>query len=447
MNKDLTVGKPSQVLWQFCLPMFGSIIFQQLYNIADSLVAGKFIGENALAAVGNSYEITLIFIAFAFGCNIGCSVIVSRYFGAKDYDEMKTSVYTSLIGSAVLCAVLMLIGLVGCHSLLELINTPEEILADSSLYLDIYVLGLPFMFFYNIATGIFSALGDSKTPFYFLAVSSLSNIGVDILFVAGFKMGVAGVAWATFLCQSVSCVLAVTAVARRLAGIPVAGKIPIFSGKLLGSIAAIAVPSILQQSFVSVGNIIIQSVVNSFGASVIAGFAAATKLNNVLISSLTTLGSGISNYASQNLGAGKNERVKAGFGAGVRLLGSICLCFTALYLLAGRQLLMLFMNSPTGEAINTGLTFLQTIAPFYLLLAFKLTSDGLMRGCGMMGRFMATTLSDLFLRVVLAILFSRWLGVNGIWLSWPVGWFVGTVLSVVFYRTSIYRQAEEKTTL
>ena len=143
MNKDLTVGKPSQVLWQFCLPMFGSIIFQQLYNIADSLVAGKFIGENALAAVGNSYEITLIFIAFAFGCNIGCSVIVSRYFGAKDYDEMKTSVYTSLIGSAVLCAVLMLIGLVGCHSLLELINTPEEILADSSLYLDIYVLGLP----------------------------------------------------------------------------------------------------------------------------------------------------------------------------------------------------------------------------------------------------------------------------------------------------------------
>jgi len=447
MNKDLTVGSPSKVLWQFCLPMFGSIIFQQLYNIADSLVAGKFIGENALAAVGNSYEITLIFIAFAFGCNIGCSVIVSRYFGAKEYDDMKTSVYTALIGSAVLCAVLMVFGLLGCRSLLELINTPEEILADSALYLDIYVLGLPFMFFYNIATGIFSALGDSKTPFYFLAVSSLSNIGVDILFVAGFHMGVAGVAWATFLCQGVSCMLSLWVVARRVRAVPSEGERVWFSWKMLGQIAVVAIPSILQQSFVSVGNIIIQSVVNSFGASVIAGFAAATKLNNVLISSLTTLGSGISNYASQNLGAGKNERVKAGFGAGVRLLGSICLCFTALYLLAGRQLLMLFMNSPTGEAINTGLTFLQTIAPFYLLLAFKLTSDGLMRGCGMMGRFMATTLSDLFLRVVLAMLFSRWLGVNGIWLSWPVGWFVGTLLSMVFYRTSIYRQAEEKTTL
>ena len=309
----------------------------------------------------------------------------------------------------VLCGALMAVGLLGCRSLLVLIHTPAELMADSAEYLDIYALGLPFLFLYNVATGIFTALGDSRTPFLFLAGSSTANIAVDVLFVAAFDLGVAGVAWATFLCQGVSCVLSLWVVARRVRAV--------------------------------------QSVVNSFGASVIAGFAAATKLNNVLISSLTTLGSGISNYASQNLGAGKNERVKAGFGAGVRLLGSICLCFTALYLLAGRQLLMLFMNSPTGEAINTGLTFLQTIAPFYLLLAFKLTSDGLMRGCGMMGRFMATTLSDLFLRVVLAMLFSRWLGVNGIWLSWPVGWFVGTVLSMVFYRTSIYRQAEEKTTL
>ena len=241
MNKDLTVGKPSQVLWQFCLPMFGSIIFQQLYNIADSLVAGKFIGENALAAVGNSYEITLIFIAFAFGCNIGCSVIVSRYFGAKEYREMKTSVYTSLIGSAVLCAVLMGIGLFGCDALLELINTPEEILADSALYLDIYVLGLPFMFFYNIATGIFSALGDSKTPFYFLAVSSLSNIGVDILFVAGFKMGIAGVAWATFLCQGVSCVLAMVVVFRRIRAFRTEGHVQLFSWNMLGKVAVVGV--------------------------------------------------------------------------------------------------------------------------------------------------------------------------------------------------------------
>ena len=163
---------------------------------------------------------------------------------------MKTSVYTALIGSAVLCAVLMVFGLVGCNGLLELINTPEEIFADSALYLDIYVLGLPFMFFYNIATGIFSALGDSKTPFYFLAVSSLSNIGVDILFVAGFRMGVAGVAWATFLCQGVSCVLAMVVVFRRMKAVKTTRKTVWFSWNMLGKIAVVAVPSILQQSFV-----------------------------------------------------------------------------------------------------------------------------------------------------------------------------------------------------
>lgn len=146
MNKDLTIGKPSTVLWKFCLPLFGSIIFQQLYNIADSFVAGKFINNDALAAVGNSYEITLIFIAFAFGCNIGCSVIVSQLFGAKKYEELKTAVYTTLIASGALCTVLMLIGGVFCGNLLHLINTPENIFSDSKLYLDIYIWGLPFVF-------------------------------------------------------------------------------------------------------------------------------------------------------------------------------------------------------------------------------------------------------------------------------------------------------------
>ena len=229
MNKDLTAGKPEKVLWQFCLPLFGSIIFQQLYNIADSFVAGKFISDNALAAVGNSYEITLIFIAFAFGCNIACSVIAALFFGAKQYEELKTAVYTALIASSAVCILLMLVGMLCSDGLLRLIKTPEEVFADSKLYLDIYIYGLPFVFLYNVATGIFSALGDSKTPFIFLACSSTSNIAVDILFVTAFDMGVAGVAWATFLCQGVSCVLALVVVFRRFAKIPTSGKVAVFS--------------------------------------------------------------------------------------------------------------------------------------------------------------------------------------------------------------------------
>lgn len=435
MNKDLTSGKPSSVLWKFCLPLFGSIIFQQLYNIADSFVAGKFIGNDALAAVGNSYEITLIFIAFAFGCNIGCSVVVSNFFGAKKYGEMKTSVYTSLIAGGVLCGVLMLFGSIFCGGLLRLINTPENIFADSKLYLDIYIYGLPFVFFYNIATGIFSALGDSKTPFVFLACSSVANIGMDILFVAAFKIGVAGVAWATFLCQGVSCVLAVLFVVLRLKKIGAGEKTKLFSFAILGKVAVIAVPSILQQSFISVGNIVIQSVINTFGSEVMAGYSAAVKLNNMVVTSLTTLGNGISNYTAQNMGAGKHARVKQGFRAGLAIVWIICVPVCALYLIAGKYLMYAFLDDVSGAALKTGLTFLRVISPFYFVIAAKLVADGVLRGSGMMKQFMIATFTDLILRVALAeVLALTPLGTTGIWMAWPCGWCVSAVLSIIFYR-------------
>lgn len=434
MNKDLTVGKPESVLWKFCLPLFASIIFQQLYNIADSLVAGKFIGENALAAVGNSYEITLIFIAFAFGCNIGCSVIVSQFFGAKDYKNMKTSVYTAMISTAVLCAVLMLFGVLFCGNLLKLIKTPSAILNDSKLYLDIYIYGLPFMFFYNMATGIFSALGDSKTPFIFLVVSSVTNIFVDIIFVKAFNMGIAGVAWATFICQGISTVLAVIVVFLRLSKIKVLQRCPVFSFIILVKLLKIAIPSILQQSFISIGNIIIQSVINEFGAGTIAGYSAAVKLNNLVITSFTTLANGISNFTAQNLGAGKSERIRDGFKAGLKMVWIISIPLVLLYFFAGKQLLYLFLDNPTNTAIHTGIMFLCILSPFYFVVSTKLVADGILRGAGLMSRFMITTFTDLILRVVLAIILSKQFGSTGIWCAWPIGWSIATTLSVIFYK-------------
>lgn len=434
MNKDLTVGKPQTVLWKFCMPLFGSIIFQQLYNIADSLVAGKFIGENALAAVGNSYEITLIFIAFAFGCNMGCSVVVSKLFGARNYKEMKTAVYTACIFSGFVCVLLMLIGITGSGMLLRLIRTPEEVFADSKLYLDIYAWGLPFVFFYNITTGIFSALGDSKTPFYFLAISSMSNIAVDIWFVKAFHMGVAGVAWATFLCQGISCILAMIVVFKRLAKIEEKEKAPLFDLQLLKQIVVIAIPSTLQQSFISIGNIMIQSIINGFGAPVMAGYSAAVKLNNLVITSFTTLGNGISNYTAQNLGAMKLERIKQGFGVGIKLVWMLSLPLFLLYFFSGKIVLKLFMDNPTELAMHTGIIYLKILSPFYFVVSAKLVADGILRGAGMMSKFMIATFTDLILRVLLAFCFSRTaLGETGIWCAWPVGWCVATILSISFY--------------
>ena len=412
------------------------MLFQQLYNIADSLVAGKFIGSEALAAVGNSYEITLIFIAFAFGSNMGSSVVVSQYFGAGRKKEMKSAITTTFISAAVLSILLTAIGLLLTDPLLEAINTPPDLMAMSAEYLDIYIYGLIFLFLYNISTGIFTAMGDSRTPFIFLAFSSTANIGMDILFVTAFGMGVDGVAWATFICQGISSILAFCALIRRLGSVGENDeKAPLFSFRILRQITLIAVPSILQQSFVSVGNILIQSVVNSFGASVMAGYAAAIKLNNMVITSISTIGNGISSFGAQNFGAGRIDRVKEGRKEGLLMGGIFSIASSILFITLGRFILLLFMNSEATAAHQEGMRFLMIVSPFYLIVMVKLITDAILRGARDMLPFMIATFSDLILRVVLAFILSAVLGSVGIWLSWPIGWAVGTLISVSFYRS------------
>ena len=359
---------------------------------------------------------------------------------------MKTAVYTTLIAGGVLCLALMIAGLIFSRDLLEIINTPDNIMVPSEQYLIIYIWSLPFVFFYNIATGIFSALGDSRTPFIFLAVSSVSNIAVDILFVTAFNMGVAGVAWATLICQGVSCVLAVTVVFKRFSKIRTDEKATVFSRKLLGKIAAVAVPSILQQSFISVGNIIIQGIINSFGSGVTAGYAASVKLNNLVITSFTTLGNGVSNFTAQNIGAGKPHRVYEGFKAGIKLVWVICIPIVALYLFAGRHLVYLFLDKPTDTAMTVGVRFLQIVSPFYFIASLKLISDGVLRGAQLMKQFMSATFTDLILRVVLAKVLSSFWGTTGIWAAWPIGWTVAMVMSVVLCRREMNFSGMKKNT-
>ncbi len=434
MIKDLTEGSPKKVLWQFTIPMFVSVIFQQLYNIADSIIAGQFAGEDALAAVGASYPITMIFMAIAVGSNIGCSVVISNLFGAKRYKEMKTAVYTTLLTAFGLSLVLTAAGLLGTKALMVMIRTPENIFADGALYLGIYIGGFTFLFLYNVATGIFSALGDSKTPLYFLIVSSLGNILLDYIFVARFHWGVAGVAWATFVAQGIACILALLTMKKRLGLIQTEGKTVLFSWGMLRRISQIAIPSILQQSFVSVGNIFIQGLVNSYGSSVIAGYSAAVKLNTFAITSFTTLGNGISNFTAQNLGAGKGKRIKEGFRAGLQLTMMIVVVFFAAFFLFSQGMIRLFMGEESTMALSTGVVFLKIVSPFYFVISVKLLADGVLRGAGAMKQFMASTFTDLVLRVVLAFVLSGWFASTGIWLSWPVGWSVAAVLSVVFYK-------------
>lgn len=440
MIKDLTEGKPETVLWKFSIPMFISVIFQQMYNIADSVIAGKFAGEDALAAVGASYPITMIFMAIAVGSNIGCSVVISQLFGGKRYKEMKTAISTTFLASAVISVILTIAGIAGSGSLMRMIQTPENIFADGNLYLRIYIGGFLFLFLYNVCTGIFQSLGDSKTPLYFLIGSSIGNIVLDIWFVAGFHMGVAGVAWATFIAQGIACVLACVTLFKRVRKIETSGERVIYSNSMLLKISKIALPSILQQSFISIGNIFIQGLINGFGSSVIAGYSAAVKLNTFTITSFTTLANGVSGFTAQNIGAGKSERVKKGFRGGVIMGFGIAVIFFTAFFFFGNAMIRLFMSEESKLAVETGVSFLKIVSPFYFIILLKLMCDGVLRGAGAMREFMTATFTDLILRVVLAFVLSGKFGTTGIWVSWPIGWVIATVLSVAYYVSGRWKK-------
>ena len=430
---DLTNGKPYRVLLRYILPLFLSVVFQQIYNIADSIVAGKFIGEAALAAVGNSYEITLVLLAFAFGCNMGASIVTAKNFGAKNFTEMKSAINTSLLLTLGVVAVLTGIGFATARPLLSLVQTPAEIMADSLAYLYIYLAGLIFLFFYNVSTGIFAALGDSVTPFIFLVISSVANVLMDILFVAVFKMGVAGVAWATFICQGVSAIAAFLTLRLRLAKIKTEEKPRLFSKGACKDFLLVGVPSTLQQSFISVGNIALQGLINGFGTATIAGYAAAVKFNNFAVTSMHQVGNGVSNFTAQNLAAGKESRVREGFWRGLMIALGIAVLFFSVYFFFNRQIMLLFLNPESTEAISVGHDFMTIITPFYVVVAAKLVADGVLRGSERMGLFMVATFTDLALRVGLAfVLASTYLGSKGIWWAWPIGWGVAAVMSLLF---------------
>ncbi len=435
MVKDMTKGAVTPILLKFSLPLLLSVVFQQMYNISDSIIAGQFIDKLALAAIGASYPITMIFLSIGTGMNVGCSVIISTLFGAKDYSKMKTAVFTSLISTSVLAIVLTAVGFFTSGLFLRLLGTDAEIMADSQTYLNIYVFGLLFLFIYNICTGIFTALGDSKTPLYFLIASSLGNIGLDLLFVAVFKLGVAGTAWATFLCQGICSVLAFVVLLRRVVAVK-SGKFKRFEWRTLGKIASLSVPSIFQQSFVSVGQLFIQSLVNSCGTDVVAGYASAIKLNTFAVTSFSTVGNSVSSFTAQNVGAGEYSRVKKGFKVGVLLAVGLAVMFSLCYVIFSGNLIYLFMDKGAADnaaAAEAGVHFLQVVAPFYFAVALKLSADAILRGGRRVAAFMITTFSDLILRVVFAFILCPSLGATGIWLSWPVGWTMSGIISLVFY--------------
>ncbi len=442
MKKEyLITEKPWKALIIFALPMIIGNLFQQFYTMVDSVVVGRFVSENALAAVGASYALTAVFISIAIGGGVGASVITSRYFGARDYTKMKLSIRTALTVFLVISLVLGIIGLIFSKQIMILLHTPFDVLDEAVVYLDIYFLGLPFLFMYNILSSMFNALGRSRIPLYLLIFSSLFNIGLDIFLVRKIGMGVAGVAWATLIAQGISAVFSFFILIREMKSYPAQEiRLPLFDKTECLSMAKVALPSILQQSTISIGMMLVQSVVNGFGAQVLAGFSATMRVESLCIVPFAAMGNVMSSYTAQNIGAGKLERVKEGYHTGYAIVAGFALFICLIIELSYHSVVELFLGEDASAlAWQTGIDYLRFIGWFFVLIGLKMITDGLLRGAGDMKMFTVANMVNLGIRVLASMALAPRFGVAVVWFVVPVGWLANYLISYAEYRTGKWK--------
>lgn len=433
LKGSMVTGNPTRALIAFTLPMVGGNLFQQFYNIVDSIIVGNVVGEDALAAVGASTAITMLFVMIAIGTGIGCSVVISQLFGANKLAEMKTAISTALLSILGFSIFLSLLGMFINKSILRLMGTPDNIFQDASAYLQIYFYGFVFLFLYNAFSAIFNALGDSTKPLLFLMFSSVLNIVLDLYFVAGLHMGVEGAAWATLISQAISAVLSFGFLMRKLKKIETE-SFEKYDAGMLKRMITVAIPTVIQQSIVSVGMLLIQSVVNRFGSTFLAGYTAAIKIDGIAITPMVAVGNAASTYVAQNMGAKKLERIGQGYRICLAMAAGIGLFIAVLLHFSGEQLVGLFMDSSTSRgAISIGAQYLSIVSLFYFVMGLMNVSNGILRGAADMKWFLACSLCNLAVRVILTYTLADVTG--GMIIMWanPIGWFVGLLIAVFRY--------------
>ena len=436
MEKEyLLRERPLRALFLFALPMIVGNLFQQFYTMADSMVVGRYVSENALAAVGASYSLTNVFICVAIGGGAGASVLTSRYFGAREYDRMKGSISTALLSFLAVSLVLAALGLSLGREFMILLKTPEDILNMAVVYLNMYFCGLPFLFMYNVLSSMFNALGRSRIPLYLLIFSSVFNIVLDIWMVRSLHLGIAGVAWATLIAQGISALVSFLIFLRELKSYPGTPKKLCSPGEL-SSMCRVALPSIFQQSTVSIGMMLVQSVVNSFGPQMLAGFSAGMRVESLCIVPMAALGNAMSSYTAQNLGSRQTGRVREGYHAALRLTAffAVFLCLSLEFFHA--PIIASFLGSDgTSLALETGSSYLRFIGFFFALIGLKMSTDGLLRGAADMKLFTLANLANLSLRVIFAVTMAPRFGIAMVWYAVPLGWLVNFLISFWEYRT------------
>ena len=430
----LVHDRPMKAILVFAIPMMLASFFQQIYTLADSIIVGRFIGEGALAAVGASTALVNVFIAVATSGATGASVITGRAFGAGRQSELKDGIVTCIVFFTALSVLLSVAGLVFCRRIMVALGTPADILDDSVLYLGIYFLGLPFLFLYNVLSSIFNSLGRSTIPLVLLVFSSLLNIVLDIVAVAFLGMGIAGAAWATLFSQALSAVISSIVLARVVGEFKDCPR-GTFSSGSLRQMLSIAVPSILQQSSITIGMMLVQSVVNIFGSQVLAGYSAAIRVDGFVTVPFFSLGNAMSSYTAQNIGAGRRDRISKGYHDACIVIAVSGILISIGLTLFHEQIVSLFIaDGGSAEARMAGGGYMSFLGCFYWILGLAVVTGGVLRGMGRMGLFTLGSIGNLALRVLGSMTLAPVFGVQVVWYVVPFGWIVYLALCLAAYR-------------
>jgi len=441
LAKDLTIGKESRQIILFALPILAATIFQQLYNVVDSIVVGNVLGKGALAAVGASFPVIFVLISLLLGISNGITVVVSQYYGAKQYDNVVKTINTFYVFIFIASILMSGLGIYFSRDIFLALKLPHEIIDQAVDYLQIYLGGMIFMFGFYGTNAILRGMGDSRTPLYFTIFSTLLNVALDLIFVMVFHWGIKGVAYASVIAQGIAFLGITIYINRGDSLIHFSRKNLVFDWEIFLKSLRIGLPTGLQQSFVALGLIAIMRIVNDFGTDTIAAFTAASRLDSFASMPAMAFSSALATFVGQNVGANKIERVRRGFHVTLFISSSFSIMVSLVMYFFGQQLIGMFTNDPI--VISIGYSYLVIVSSFYVIFSAMFTIHGLLRGAGDTIVLMFITLFALWiLRIPLSYYLSRpdiGLGSDGIWWGIPIGWSFGLTASYIYYKTGRWK--------
>lgn len=441
MQQDLTQGSIRSGLIRFSLPLIAGNLLQQFYNIADTLIVGRFLGNVALAAVGSAFSLMVLLTSLVLGLCMGSGVVFSQLYGEGSRERLKTAIANAFVFIAILSLVLTAASYALLNAFLSLLRVPQEAIPDIMAYLSVVFSGIFFTFLYNFFSAVLRSVGNSLAPLLFLLVSTVVNIALDLVFVLVFKWGVSGAAWATVIAQILSALGIGLYFLLRLPELRPKREHIRFSKPLLSRIASVSVLTSVQQSIMNFGILMIQSLVNSFGIATMAAFAAGVKIDSFAYSPAQDFANGFATFVAQNTGAGKPDRVRQGIREAALLSLGFCAVVSALVFVFARPLLTIFIDPGESAILDIGVHYLRVEGVFYVGIGMLFLLYAIYRGLEQAGMSVVLTVISLGLRVVLAYAFAPQFGVTAIWLSIPIGWFIADIVGIARLKSALKKTA------